>query len=60
MGFSVVYTVVSDKVPAAAENKMVFVSGLSENDAIKVAGNLAAELKFLLGSEAEVSVEVEP
>ena len=59
MGYSVVYTVVSDKVPAGAASEMVFVSGISEDAAIKVAGSLAAELKYLLGSDVEVKVAVE-
>ena len=63
MSYSVVYSVVSDKVPALAAaplpRGMVFVSGLSKDAADKVAAALPEELKFLLGSEVEVKVEVQ-
>lgn len=61
MSYSVVYSVVSDKVPAVAGSQygMVFVSGLSKDAADKVAAALPEELKFLLGSEVEVKVEVQ-
>jgi hypothetical protein len=61
MSYSVVYSVVSEKVPAVAGSKygMVFVSGLSKDAADKVAAALPEELKFLLGSEVEVKVEVQ-
>ena len=61
MNYSVVYSVVSDKVPAVAGSKygMVFVSGLSKDAADKVAAALPAELEFLLGKDIEVKVEVQ-
>jgi hypothetical protein len=61
MSYSVVYSVVSEKVPAVAGSPygMVFVSGLSKDAADKVAAALPEELKFLLGDEVEVKVEVQ-
>lgn len=61
MSYSVVYSVVSEKVPAVAGSKhgMMFVSGLSKDAAEKVAAALPVELKFLLGEDIEVEVEVQ-
>ena len=57
--YSVVYSVDDPQVPGSAASKMVFVSGLSKDAADKVAAALPLELKFLLGEDISVEVEVQ-
>jgi hypothetical protein len=59
MSYSVVYSVASKDVPGSAASKMVFVSLSNKADADRVAAALPLELKYLLGEEVEVEVEVQ-